>query len=230
MRRLMSLFLLLAFSFLAAAPASANPYMSWGQWTSDPGVPYSQCYSRAPQALASAGLTSTPYGRFFYGASDVFSVSLICYDLGNHFIVTIIVTQDRGTQPSMTTDQVRDQIQSVIFGGGGSQPPPTTTGASPGGSGWDATAVNFRGRNGERFSFTCEPNGHLSSVWGTDIYTDDSRVCSAAVHSGLINLTYGGTVIIEMRPGQASYQGTTRYGVTSSPYGGWSGSYVFVRY
>jgi hypothetical protein len=229
MRRLICISLAAAaLWFVAAAPASANPYMSWGQWTSDPGVPFSQCSDRAGQALGSAGLTSTPYGRFFYGANDVFSVSLICYDLGNRFIVTIIVTQDRGTQPSMTTDQVRDRIQSVIFGAGGSAPPPPT-GASPGGSGWDATAVPFRGRNGEHFIFTCEPNGHITSLWGTDIYTDDSRVCSAAVHSGLINTTYGGTVTIEMRPGQDSYVGTTRYGVTSSSYGSWGSSYVFVR-
>ena len=228
MRRVIFIWLaVMALWFVSATPASANPYMSWGQWTSDQGVPFSQCWNNAPQALAAAGLSSTQYGRFFYGASDVFSVSLICYDLGNRFIVTIVVTQDRGTQPSMTTDQVRDRIQSVIFGA--SAAPPPTTGASPGGSGWDATAVNLRGRNGERFTFTCEPNGHISSVWGTDVYTDDSRVCSAAVHSGLINTTAGGTVIIEIRPGQSSYDATTRYGVTSSSYGSWYGSYVFVR-
>jgi hypothetical protein len=229
MRRLIGLLSLLVFSFLAAAPALANPYMSWGQWTSDTGVPFSQCWDRAPQALGAAGLTSTQYGRFFYGADSVFSVSLICYDLGNRFIVSIVVTADRGGVASMTTDQVRDRIQGVIFGTSSAAPPPPPTGASPGGSGWDATAVNFRGRNYEHFIFTCEPNGHLSSVWGTDIYTDDSRVCSAAVHSGLISLASGGTVTIEMRPGQDSYAGTTRYGVTSSGYGSWTGSYVFVR-
>ncbi len=229
MRRLISLLIVLTFSFLAAAPALANPYMSWGQWTSDTGVPFSQCFDRAPQALAAAGLTSTPYGRFFFGADSVFSVSLICYDLGNRFIVTIVVTADRGGVASMTTDQVRDRVQGVIFGAGASQPPPPTQGASPGGSGWDANAVDFRGRNGQRFTFTCEPNGHLSSVWGSDIYTDDSRVCTAAVHAGLITVESGGTVTIEIRGGLASYESTTRNGVTTSSYGSWTGSYVFVR-
>ena len=229
MKRLISLFLILvACSFLTAAPAAANPYMSWGQWTSDTGVPFAQCWNRAPQALGAAGLTSTQYGRFFYGANDVFSVSLICYDLGNRFIVSVVVTADRGGVASMTTDQVRDRIQGVIFGAGASAPPPPP-GAAPGGAGWDASATNFRGRNGERFTFTCEPNGHLSSVWGTDVYTDDSRVCSAAVHSGLISVASGGTVVIEIRAGQVSYTGSERYGVTSSSYGSWSGSYVFVR-
>lgn len=227
MRRLVCIsFAAAALWFVSAAPASANPYMSWGQWTSGQGTPFSQCWNNAPRALAAVGLSSTQNGRYFYGANGVFSVSIICYDLGNAFIVTIVVAQDRGTQPNMTTDQVRDQIQSVIFATGAATPPPAA--APPGGSGWDANAVNLRGRNGQRFTFTCEPNGHLASVWGTDIYTDDSRVCSAAVHSGLINTTNGGTVTIEIRPGQASYTASQRYGVSSGSWGSWSGSFVFV--
>ena len=145
----------------AATPASAAPYMSWGQWTSDPGVPFSQCWHRGAQALASAGLSASQDGRFFHGSNDVFIASLICYDLGNRFIVTITVAQSGAS--SMTTDQVRDQIQSVIFGsGGGTAQTPT---AQSGGSGWDANATALRGRNGQRFSFACEANGHLSSVW-----------------------------------------------------------------
>jgi hypothetical protein len=122
---------------------------------------------------------------------------------------------------------VRDVMLGVIFGsGGGAAPPP---GVAPGGSGWDANAVSFRGRNGQRFSFFCPANGNLDSIWGTDIYTDDSKICSAAVHSGLISVQAGGTVTIEIRPGESSYTATERYGVTSRTYGGWSGSFVFVR-
>lgn len=213
----------------AAAPASAAPYMSWGQWTSDPGVPFSQCWDRASQALSSAGLTPHQNGRFFYGQNDVFTVSLICYDLGNNrFVVTIVVAQSGSS--SYTTDQIRDQIQGVIFGGGAAQPPPPpATTAQNGGSGWDATATGFRGRNGERFTFYCPPNGSGYRVWGTDVYTDDSSVCTAAVHAGLITFGYGGTVTIQLAPGQSSYTGTERYGVTSISYGRWDYSYFFVR-
>jgi hypothetical protein len=35
-------------------------------------------------------------------------------------------------------------------------------------------------------------------------------------------------VVIEMRPGQSAYVGSTRNGITSSSYGVWGGSYVFV--
>jgi hypothetical protein len=64
-------------------------------------------------------------------------------------------------------------------------------------------------------------------VWGTDVYTDDSSVCTAAVHAGLITLAGGGTVTAEIRPGQSSYKGSTRNGITSSPYASWLGSFIF---
>jgi len=94
---------------------------------------------------------------------------------------------------------------------------------------WTTTVTNLRGQNGQPFAFLCPPNGAaIASVWGTDIYTDDSSVCVAAVHAGVIMFSSGGPVIIEVRPGQSSYTGTTRNGVVSSSYGGWSGSFAFV--
>jgi hypothetical protein len=95
---------------------------------------------------------------------------------------------------------------------------------------WTTTVTNLRGQNGQPFAFLCPPNGAaIASVWGTDIYTDDSSVCIAAVHAGVIMFSSGGPVIIEIRPGQSSYTGTTRNGVVSSSYGGWSGSFAFVK-
>ena len=60
------------------------------------------------------------------------------------------------------------------------------------------------------------------------VYTDDSRVCSAAVHAGLITLARGGTVTIKILPGRPSYLGSTRNGVRSSPWASYTGSYSFV--
>ena len=99
---------------------------------------------------------------------------------------------------------------------------------APGGSGWDATATAFRGTNGSRYVYTCPSYGAAYSVWGTDVYTDDSSVCTAAVHTGSITLAGGGVVTIEIRPGQDSYSGTTRNGITSANWGSWSGSFVIV--
>jgi hypothetical protein len=65
-------------------------------------------------------------------------------------------------------------------------------------------------------------------VWGTDVYTDDSSVCTAAVHVGKITIDAGGPVEIEIRPGQDSYQGSQRNGITTLGYPRWDGSFVFV--
>ena len=105
---------------------------------------------------------------------------------------------------------------------------PQRAGDDPGGSTWNANAAAFRGKNGSRYVYTCPSYGTASSVWGTDVYTDDSSVCTAAVHTGQITLAGGGTVTIEIRPGQASYASSTRNGITSTAYGSWSGSFVIV--
>lgn len=108
----------------------------------------------------------------------------------------------------------------------------TTTTTPPAGvvaRSWSAHASAYRGNVGQRYSFFCPTGGARYTVWGTVVYTDDSSVCTAAVHAGLISFASGGTVTIEMRPGQRSYVGTTRNGVTTRSYGRWSGSFVFVR-
>lgn len=95
---------------------------------------------------------------------------------------------------------------------------------------WSTQADGKRGQNGQRFTYTCPAGGSSNGrLWGTDIYTDDSSICLAAVHAGLITFASGGTVTIEIRSGQASYTGSQRYAVTSSSYGGWPGSFLLVR-
>ncbi len=92
-----------------------------------------------------------------------------------------------------------------------------------------ASVIDQRGKNGQQFTFVCPAGGYpLGSVWGTGVYTDDSEVCTAAVHDGRIDPNQGGTVTVEIRPGQDAYQGTLQHGLSTSSYGGWHGSYVFV--
>ena len=93
---------------------------------------------------------------------------------------------------------------------------------------WAATATQHRGSDGERFDYDCPAGGQLRFVWGTDVYTDDSSVCTAGVHVGVITLEQGGTVTIEIRPGQDAYSATERNGVETLDYGPWGGSYVVI--
>ncbi|HVG44156.1 MAG TPA: LCCL domain-containing protein, partial [Longimicrobium sp.] len=97
---------------------------------------------------------------------------------------------------------------------------------------WRSSATQYRNQAiGTRHTYVCPANATTSersqTIWGTDMYTDDSPVCVAAVHAGKINFANGGAVTFEIRGAQTSFTGSTRNGVTSSPFGSWGGSYRF---
>ena len=110
--------------------------------------------------------------------------------------------------------------------------PPTATpsglAAEPCGSDWFTSAAVCYGQIGDRFLFQCPPGGRALPVYGTDTYTDDSMVCVAAVHAGLIGFDAGGAVTIELTPGLEAYVGSSRNGVESSSWTSWPTSFVFV--
>ena len=93
---------------------------------------------------------------------------------------------------------------------------------------WSTAAAEYRGSDGLLVTYDCPPDGVLGTVWGTDVYTDDSSVCTAAVHAGLITEVEGGEVVIEISAGLEAYEGSTANGVTTSAYGSWSGSFSFA--
>jgi hypothetical protein len=108
-------------------------------------------------------------------------------------------------------------------------PTPLASMAPPIDPSWMAEATVHRGENGKSFDYACSPDGTLGPIWGTDTYTDDSSVCTAGVHQGVITRELGGAVRIIIRPALASYVGTTRNGVTTESYGLWDGSYEVVE-
>lgn len=104
-------------------------------------------------------------------------------------------------------------------------PPSSSTAGKP--TTWQASATSLSGKDGETLTLSCSPGGAAHSVWGSDIYTSDSSICTAAVHSGLITYQQGGTVTIELRPGRDLYGCSERNGVTTSAYGPYQHSFVF---
>jgi hypothetical protein len=79
--------------------------------------------------------------------------------------------------------------------------------------------------------FTCRCTSGSTgagAVWGTDIYTDDSSICRAALHAGVIPAS-GGAVTLNRADGRALYVGTTRNGVMSNDYGAYPSSMTFAR-
>lgn len=63
------------------------------------------------------------------------------------------------------------------------------------------------------------------SAWGTDIYTSDSSVCVAAIHSGALTASEGGLLLVTMSEGLESYTGSTANGVETRDYGTWNESF-----
>lgn len=93
---------------------------------------------------------------------------------------------------------------------------------------WTQDAQDWRDNTYWKYTVTLPAGGSLDEVWGTDVYTDDSSIGSAAVHAGKITFATGGTVTIEILPGRSSYTGSSRNGVTSLDWDEWYGSFRFV--
>jgi hypothetical protein len=77
------------------------------------------------------------------------------------------------------------------------------------------------------FTCTCSAESTAeSSIWGTDIYTDDSGLCRAALHAGVIS-AQGGSITVNRRPGRSLYVGTMRNGVQSNDFPAFPNSIEF---
>ena len=91
---------------------------------------------------------------------------------------------------------------------------------------WNTSAATFNTDVGKTYKFQCPENGTESAIWGSDIYTADSSICTAAVHAGLITLEGGGVVTIQFRPGRSVYGSTLRNGITSNTFGEYPHSFI----
>lgn len=93
-----------------------------------------------------------------------------------------------------------------------------------------STPENLRGyrdRDGETLSFEVVGRND-GTIYGTDIYSDDSHLATAAVHAGVLQVGERAIVNVKILPDQGRYSGSTRHGVTSRDYGAWITSYQFV--
>ena len=100
-------------------------------------------------------------------------------------------------------------------------PPPSEVLPDPG------NMTRYRGQNGQVFRF--EVTGATAgSVWGSDVYTDDSTIARAAVHAGVLRVGETGVVAVTVLPGQGGYAASSRNGIDSAAYGQWQGSYSFL--
>jgi LCCL domain-containing protein len=137
-------------------------------------------------------------GRPLYGNSERNGVTTIAYgEYGRSFVFK------SGTNDSAVTEA--DEVTPIS---------------------WNTSASILSYEPGKTSKFKCPAGGKASTIWGTDVYTGDSSICTAAVHAGVITFDRGGTVTVELRPGQSSYRGTKQNGVTSNDYGAYVHSFV----
>ena len=92
---------------------------------------------------------------------------------------------------------------------------------------WVRSAQDRRDDVGDEFTYDCPADGTEHTIWGTNTYTDDSSICTAAVHMGLITFDDGGEVTIVIEDGLDEYIGSESNDVTSNSYGSWGGSFSF---
>ena len=90
------------------------------------------------------------------------------------------------------------------------------------------TMSQYTNRIGETFWF--EVVGQVSSsIWGTEVYTYDSDLATAAVHMGVLKPDQRGIVKVTMVASPESHRASTLNGVTSSNWGPYSASYTIER-
>jgi hypothetical protein len=67
------------------------------------------------------------------------------------------------------------------------------------------------------------------SLWGTDVYTGDSALATAAVHAGAVKAGESAVVRMTVMSPLAQYQGSVRNGVTSHDFGRYGTAYRVDR-
>ena len=151
-------------------------------------------------------------GRSTYGSTTRHGIKSINFgEYGRSFIVlSSDAVRDNSKEGRISNRAESDDI-------GGNEVTPIN---------WDTGAAGFQGQTGKTYAFRCPGEGSANTIYGNDIYTDDSSICTAAVHVGLITLERGGLVTIEIRPGRSTYGSTTRHGIKSTSWGEYARSFV----
>lgn len=179
----------------------------------------------------------TPDGEAFpvWGTNAYTDDSSVCTAAVQVGLITFeeggTVTIEIGGPADEFTGSTNNEVESSDYGswGGSFTFPEAEEIEVAEGIAWDRVANTYADQGeGEEITVVCRPEGEPASVWGTGTYTDDSSICTAAVHAGLIGFEEGGEVTFKLTAGEESYQGSEANGVTSSDYGAWGGSFVFT--
>jgi hypothetical protein len=135
-------------------------------------------------------------------------------------VAQLKILQDRYTKAGALDEAVaiRDRIRQLV--------PPGSDPAAPLPN--PGTLTAYRDRTNQ--SFYIQVTGAAQgSVWGTDVYSDDSNLAAAAVHAGLLKPGETATLRVTILPGCDSYAASTRNGIASAAWGPYTASYSIAR-
>jgi hypothetical protein len=111
---------------------------------------------------------------------------------------------------------IQDQIQKICLEAYAIEAEPTTL-------------ANINKAPGESMLYFLT-GSNSGPVWGSDVYSDDSSLSTAAVHAGVLKDGESGSVKVTVLEGKPAYEGSNRSGITTQAYGPWSRSFKIERY
>ena len=91
------------------------------------------------------------------------------------------------------------------------------------------TLTAYQGQIGQTFVFSVTGALNAGAVWGTDFYTLDSALATAAVHAGVLRPGMTGNVTVRLHGPRNGFTGSMRNGVASHPFAQFPGAYEIVK-
>ncbi len=91
------------------------------------------------------------------------------------------------------------------------------------------TLGQYGNQIGKRFAFTVTGSNMNGALWGTGVYTTDSSLAMAAVHSGVLKVGQTGVVVVQIVPTPNNFTGTFQNGIQSNPYQQYPTAYQIIK-
>jgi hypothetical protein len=212
-------------AFLVAADAALAQQKTLGAAATDNAAAFRGLVGRRVTYVCPANfsLASSVWGTDVYTDDSPICLSAVhagVLQAGTAGAVTFVMGGEAASFQGSTRNGVKSQsythYPSMQFDAGG----------APGQVDWATTGANLPQGFASPVVVTCPARGVTSNtLWGTDVYADDSLICVAAVHAGVITLAAGGPVEVTPAPGAASYASSVKNGITSQAYGAWTASF-----
>lgn len=131
---------------------------------------------------------------------------------------------DARRQPSRSPGETRNQLSDFAS--------PTSLSWQeelPGQIPCEMRGQELSGDAGTRHTVYCPAGCGSASIWGTDLYADDSSICTAAIHAGVIQSGEGGLVSVIIGGEAKDFAGSSRFGITSARWRAWPRSFTVRR-